>query len=131
MKMYGIALKGETMKVLEQVCLFSVNDVDAEDENDGSISVTDLFLGAKFYIIVGCVAALLALALLQASCTIYRSSRRRATKVHVGIRTCTRVRRKVLLFFLHTFFSFSTFCRIPRLLFRMLCSALPLTVSRR
>ncbi|XP_018044703.1 PREDICTED: uncharacterized protein LOC108684748 isoform X3 [Atta colombica] len=58
-----------------------VNDIQTEDENDRPPSATDLFLGAtKFYIVVGCVAALLALALLQASCTIYRSSRKRATK---------------------------------------------------
>ncbi|XP_067212529.1 uncharacterized protein [Linepithema humile] len=55
-----------------------VNDIDADDENDRP---SDLFLGAtKLYIVVGCVAALLALALLQASCTLYRSSKRRATK---------------------------------------------------
>lgn len=63
-----------------------MNDIDTDDENGRS---SDLFLGAtKLYIVVGCVAALLALALLQASCTLYRSSKRRATKVRhmcVGI----------------------------------------------
>ncbi|XP_032671335.1 uncharacterized protein LOC116844219 isoform X3 [Odontomachus brunneus] len=57
-----------------------VNEIDVDDEYDLPSS-SDLFPGAtKLYIVVGCVAALLALALLQATCTLYRSSKRRATK---------------------------------------------------
>lgn len=81
--------------------LLSVNDIDT-DEYDRP-SATDLFLGAtKLYIVVGCVAALLALALLQASCTLYRSSKRRATKV------CP-VRVRNFLFLLTYFFSLHFF----------------------
>nr|ARK19817.1 monooxygenase DBH-like protein [Ampulex compressa] len=58
-----------------------VNEVDGAEEDDDYTFGSDLFLGpTKLYIVIGCVAALLALAFLQASCTLYRSSRRRATK---------------------------------------------------
>ncbi|XP_078043273.1 DOMON-like domain-containing protein nahoda isoform X2 [Augochlora pura] len=58
-----------------------VNDLMGEDTDEGSSFTSDLFLDpTKLYIVVGCVAALLALVLLQASCTLYRSSRRRTTK---------------------------------------------------
>nr|XP_031827935.1 uncharacterized protein LOC116424971 isoform X3 [Nomia melanderi] len=58
-----------------------VNDLNGEDADEGSSFTSDLFLDqTKLYIVVGCVAALLALVLLQASCTLYRSSRRRTTK---------------------------------------------------
>ncbi|XP_076377238.1 uncharacterized protein LOC143259370 [Megalopta genalis] len=58
-----------------------VNDLIGEDADEGSSFTSDLFLDpTKLYIVVGCVAALLALVLLQASCTLYRSSRRRTTK---------------------------------------------------
>lgn len=41
-----------------------------------------LLLGpTKMYIVIACLAALLALALLQASCTLYKASRKRTTKV--------------------------------------------------
>lgn len=41
-----------------------------------------LLLGpTKLYIVIACLAALLALALLQASCTIYKASKKRTTKV--------------------------------------------------
>lgn len=90
------------------MCLLPVNDIEAEDENDRSSS--DLFLGTtKLYIVVGCVAALLALALLQASCTLYRSSKRRATKVRlVCVCLCIRTFSSS-----HIFFSFSTFLAFP------------------
>lgn len=59
-----------------------INDIDEGDDDTRSSFGSDLFLGAtKLYIVIGCVAALLALALLQASCTLYKSSRKRATKV--------------------------------------------------
>ncbi|XP_015589186.1 uncharacterized protein LOC107264912 isoform X5 [Cephus cinctus] len=60
-----------------------VNDADVRDDEDDltSPSSTGVLLSAtKLYIVVGCVAALVALALLQASCTLYRASKRRTTK---------------------------------------------------
>lgn len=106
-------------------CLLSVNDIEAEDENDRSSS--DLFLGTtKLYIVVGCVAALLALALLQASCTLYRSSKRRATKVCllcVCVCVCIRTFSSLHIFFLSPLFSHSQV-----LLLSVLCSVVSLTI---
>ena len=66
-----------------------MNDLGDEDLDEDMSFKSDLFLDAtKLYIVVGCVVALVALALLQASCTLYRSSRRRATKVQYIIILC-------------------------------------------
>lgn len=76
-----------------------MNDLDGGDADEETSFTSDLFLDAtKLYIVVGCVAALLALALLQASCTLYRSSRRRATKVRHYLPFYIFIR------FLHLFF---------------------------
>lgn len=95
-----------------------------DDEYDLPSSPSDLFPGAtKFYIVVGCVAALLALALLQASCTLYRSSRRRTTKVRFVVsRNCLPLLRAYFLF--HHFLSHpeSTECVVSALLLTTLLS---------
>ncbi|XP_048508918.1 uncharacterized protein LOC105690351 isoform X2 [Athalia rosae] len=53
-----------------------INDITDEDGDSGP-SATGIFLSStKLYIVVGCVAALVALALLQATCTLYRSRKR-------------------------------------------------------
>lgn len=54
------------------------NEVNNEDDRPSK--PTFLLSETKLYIVVGCVAALIALALLQASCTLYKSSRKRSTK---------------------------------------------------
>ncbi|XP_063986455.1 uncharacterized protein LOC135167306 isoform X2 [Diachasmimorpha longicaudata] len=56
------------------------NDL-ADELDDDSIRSNDLLMGAtKLYVVIGCVAALVAVALLQASCTVYKATRKRTTK---------------------------------------------------
>lgn len=63
--------------------IFPANDILFEDDEGTRQSSMDLLFGStKLYIVVGCVAALVALALLQASCTLYRATRKRTTKVN-------------------------------------------------
>lgn len=50
------------------------------NEDNRVFKSTFLLSETKLYILIGCVAALVALALLQASCTLYKSSRKRSTK---------------------------------------------------
>ncbi|XP_046483406.1 uncharacterized protein nahoda isoform X3 [Neodiprion pinetum] len=68
-----------TLRVDPQYLVFKapqITDISDEDEAS-SPSTTGLLLGStKLYVIVGCVAALVALALLQATCTLYRSRKR-------------------------------------------------------
>ncbi|XP_011304323.1 uncharacterized protein [Fopius arisanus] len=54
---------------------------DLVDELDDGIRSNDLLMGAtKLYVVIGCVAALVAVALLQATCTVYKATRKRTTK---------------------------------------------------
>ncbi|XP_057333014.1 uncharacterized protein LOC130672435 isoform X4 [Microplitis mediator] len=51
------------------------------EDKERNIQSNDLLLGTtKLYLVIGCIAALIALALLQASCTLYKATRKRMTK---------------------------------------------------
>lgn len=111
------AFKNEATRIISFLIkphLLSVNEIEVDDEYDLPSSSSDLFLGAtKLYIVVGCVAALLALALLQATCTLYRSSKRRATKVRPVVLETSSSR----------IFPLTTVSRIPSLLSVAFCSS--------
>lgn len=54
-----------------------------DDSQEESTGLNDILLGVtKLYVVIGCVTALVALALLQASCTLYKATRKRTTKVY-------------------------------------------------
>ncbi|XP_046744465.1 uncharacterized protein LOC124410271 isoform X6 [Diprion similis] len=68
-----------TLRVDPQYLVFKAPQVtDISDEDEASLpDTTGLLLGStKMFVVVGCVAALVALALLQATCTLYRSRKR-------------------------------------------------------
>ncbi|KAG8041160.1 hypothetical protein G9C98_002148 [Cotesia typhae] len=51
------------------------------EDKERTIGSNDLLLGTtKLYVVIGCIAAMVALALLQASCTLYKATRKRMTK---------------------------------------------------
>ena len=59
-----------------------LDDNDLEKQGSENSLMAGLLLGpTKLYIVIACLAALLALALLQASCTLYKASKKRTTKV--------------------------------------------------
>ncbi|KAK0071382.1 hypothetical protein PV325_013017, partial [Microctonus aethiopoides] len=57
-----------------------INAID-DDFYDGDGGSKNILLSeTKLYVVIGCVAALVALALLQASCTLYKTTRKKTTK---------------------------------------------------
>lgn len=69
---------------IKELISFTANLIDDDldvQENRNEVSKKSFWESPQFYPIIGCLTALVALCLLQATCTIYRASRKKTPKV--------------------------------------------------